>query len=104
MDKGGRMICQKCNNKGILNTVLGKDFFYCRNCKDEISNTEESLNRSRYWAGDSLVYSQNPVIQKIRQFDCDHSLRVKTLNEAIERCIECDFFVYSTYKKSDFLT
>jgi hypothetical protein len=30
------MICQKCNNVGILNSVLEKQFYYCRTCKDEI--------------------------------------------------------------------
>lgn len=30
------MICPKCKNVGILNTVLGKDFYYCRTCKEEI--------------------------------------------------------------------
>lgn len=30
------MICKKCNNQGILNTVNGQDFYYCRTCKVEI--------------------------------------------------------------------
>lgn len=30
------MICQTCSNPGVLNTVAGKDFYYCRTCKDEI--------------------------------------------------------------------
>lgn len=30
------MTCSKCNTEGVLNTVLGKDFYYCRTCKDEI--------------------------------------------------------------------
>lgn len=30
------MICQKCNNKSVLNSCLGKDFYYCRNCKEEV--------------------------------------------------------------------
>lgn len=29
------MVC-KCGNVGVLNTILGKDFYYCRDCKDEI--------------------------------------------------------------------
>lgn len=35
------MICSKCKNVGILNTVLGKDFYYCRTCKEEILLEEE---------------------------------------------------------------
>lgn len=31
------MICQKCNNPGVLNSVNGNDFYYCRSCKDEIT-------------------------------------------------------------------
>jgi hypothetical protein len=30
------VICQKCGNKGVLSSALGKDFWYCRTCKDEI--------------------------------------------------------------------
>lgn len=30
------MICPKCKNDGIFNTVAGKDFYYCRSCKEEI--------------------------------------------------------------------
>lgn len=38
------MICQKCNNQGILNTVLGRDFYYCRTCKEEINLSENNKN------------------------------------------------------------
>lgn len=31
------MICQKCNNPGVLNSANGNDFYYCRSCKDEIT-------------------------------------------------------------------
>lgn len=31
------MICPKCKNKGVLNTALGKEFYYCRTCKNEIT-------------------------------------------------------------------
>jgi hypothetical protein len=31
------MICIKCNETGVLNSVLGKEFYYCRNCKEEIT-------------------------------------------------------------------
>lgn len=30
------MICKKCNNPGVLNSVMNKEFYYCRTCKDEI--------------------------------------------------------------------
>lgn len=30
------MICTKCNEEGIHNTANGKEFFYCRTCKEEI--------------------------------------------------------------------
>lgn len=30
------MMCQKCKNTGVLNTVNGQDFWYCRACKEEI--------------------------------------------------------------------
>jgi len=33
------VICEKCKNAGVLNTAGGKDFWYCRTCKDEIGLT-----------------------------------------------------------------
>lgn len=30
------MICTKCNTDAVQNTVLGKVFYYCRTCKDEV--------------------------------------------------------------------
>lgn len=30
------MKCNKCNNEGVRNEVLGKEFYYCRTCKVEI--------------------------------------------------------------------
>lgn len=30
------MICNRCNQEGVRNQVLGKEFYYCRTCKDEI--------------------------------------------------------------------
>lgn len=36
------MICSKCNNAGVKNTVLGKEFYYCRTCKDEIGLAPKS--------------------------------------------------------------
>ena len=30
------MICSKCKNQGILNSAGGKEFYYCRTCKEEI--------------------------------------------------------------------
>lgn len=30
------MICQACKNTGIINSVLNKQFYYCRECKIEI--------------------------------------------------------------------
>jgi len=33
------VICEKCKDTGVLNTAGGKDFWYCRTCKDEIGLT-----------------------------------------------------------------
>ena len=30
------MICSKCSNPGVLNNANGKEFYYCRVCRDEI--------------------------------------------------------------------
>lgn len=30
------MICKKCNTEGVKNQAMGKEFYYCRNCKEEI--------------------------------------------------------------------
>lgn len=31
------MVCKTCSAPGVLNTVLNKDFYYCRTCKTEIT-------------------------------------------------------------------
>lgn len=36
------MNCTKCKTQGVENTVLGKTFFYCRTCKDEIFPPKET--------------------------------------------------------------
>lgn len=52
------MICSKCNTEGVLNTVLGKDFYYCRTCKDEIQL--ESPNKGAFLqAGIDAVKNNN---------------------------------------------
>lgn len=51
------MICHKCNNQGVENEALGKKFWYCRTCKDEITaappqpepNTPKKSDYDRYW-------------------------------------------------------
>lgn len=30
------MICPKCKNDGILNQANGKDFYFCKTCREEI--------------------------------------------------------------------
>lgn len=30
------MICFKCKNDGILNQANGKDFYFCKTCREEI--------------------------------------------------------------------
>lgn len=30
------MVCSKCKSNGIENSALGKVFYYCRTCRDEI--------------------------------------------------------------------
>ena len=42
------MVCSKCKNDGVLKTVLGKDFFYCRTCKDEILESPEIMVGLQY--------------------------------------------------------
>jgi DNA replicative helicase MCM subunit Mcm2 (Cdc46/Mcm family) len=34
------MVCTKCKSDAILNTVLNKEFWYCRTCKDEVKPEE----------------------------------------------------------------
>lgn len=49
------MICQKCQNTGFYNEVMGKGYYYCRTCKDEIQleATEEESSKppTGYWGG-----------------------------------------------------
>lgn len=30
------MICPKCKNDGVLNQANGKDFYFCKTCREEI--------------------------------------------------------------------
>lgn len=30
------MICTKCKNDGVLNQANGKDFYFCKTCREEI--------------------------------------------------------------------
>lgn len=34
------MKCNRCGETGVHNIVLGKEFYYCRTCKDEVSLEE----------------------------------------------------------------
>jgi hypothetical protein len=37
------MVCANCKQEAVKNNALGKDFFYCRNCKIEVSKVDGSL-------------------------------------------------------------
>lgn len=43
------MICQKCKNEGVRNSVLGKEFYYCRTCTDEIRLEEPPADKPAYY-------------------------------------------------------
>lgn len=64
------MTCPKCKKTGILNQANGKDFYYCRVCKEEIfleetpkaeaDITQEEIDaifNAFYWIG---MASQSP--------------------------------------------
>jgi hypothetical protein len=53
------MTCSKCSTEAIKNTALGKDFFYCRQCKEEVIETE--IRMSSYG---QLVYPTEDSFQK----------------------------------------
>lgn len=38
------MICGKCNQPGVKNSALNKEFYYCRTCKDEIGLSSASAS------------------------------------------------------------
>lgn len=49
------MICSKCDNLGVQNTVLGKSFYYCRTCKDEITATKvKIITSTEFKIGDKV--------------------------------------------------
>ncbi len=48
------MTCQKCNNPGVSNTAGGKDFWYCRTCKDEIMPPVAKALEPRKMSDDAL--------------------------------------------------
>lgn len=77
--KENKMICSKCNNQGVENHALGKPFWYCRTCKDEIVdqnlveklrviNTDEldaffGVNRS------PILPTSKPTVNLFKQID-----------------------------------
>lgn len=48
------MICTKCNNDGVESQALGKTFYYCRTCKEEIQ-LEVKARHSKIEGLQSLV-------------------------------------------------
>jgi len=42
------MICPKCKVAGIKNCANGKDFYYCRTCKEEIFEKNDSMPDHSY--------------------------------------------------------
>jgi ribosomal protein L37AE/L43A len=47
------MICPKCGDKGVENSALGKKFWYCRTCKDEIGLTPKPKDPPPSWLADT---------------------------------------------------
>ncbi len=70
------MVCDKCGTKGILNTVLGKDFYYCRGCKDEISlkpqglTSGEAIQALSEEPHGNYIYRNNPFLVAIKKKHC----------------------------------
>lgn len=69
------MVCQKCNESGVYNVVLGKGYFYCKKCKAEI-DLELKVKKE-----DVAVYSE-PVFYRAHLGD---DKVVKELEEAFEK-------------------
>lgn len=39
------MVCKKCQNSGVYNEILGKGFYYCRTCKEEITLEDKEVTK-----------------------------------------------------------
>lgn len=66
------MICPKCKSDGILNTILGKDFYYCRTCKEEILLEEVDPDKGAIGKEDPF-YLGDPTSTDLDTFDDDFS-------------------------------
>lgn len=68
------VICNKCKTDAVINTAAGKQFWYCRTCKDEvipegIKNktvvNDEYYYRVKTWAYDKMKDSKptdHPIV------------------------------------------
>lgn len=59
------MICPKCSNAGVENQALGKTFYYCRTCKDEIgleAVPSEPALEGLFLPPGCIVWNSTPVV------------------------------------------
>ena len=41
-----KIICPKCRDNGVKNSAGGKEFYYCRTCKEEITEDGYMIGKS----------------------------------------------------------
>lgn len=74
------MICSKCKNDGILNQANGKEFYYCRTCREEIileeipkaeaDITQEEIDAifdDFYWTNSGCFAKQHVTLEEYEQ-------------------------------------
>lgn len=55
------MICPKCKTEAIENYALHKKFFYCKVCKDEVTENSGKPNHITLGQYDTLIEELNRV-------------------------------------------
>lgn len=68
------MICNQCNTEGVKNVVLNKEFYYCRQCKNEITTfiqSNETTNKKKGYSvyfkvGDMITFQVDDIRRNVK--------------------------------------
>jgi hypothetical protein len=58
------MICSKCHTEAVKNSALGKDFLYCRQCKEEVTEPIPKIGYNPYVPDLTLSEQEMDDLQK----------------------------------------
>lgn len=65
------MNCHKCKTPGVKNQVLGKEFYYCRTCKDEIKEHAMTYEEALGFVNNNSTPSIAPLSSWLPKINTD---------------------------------